>query len=281
MTSPILGIDHPILWVSDLEKAANNYRRLGFTLSQLYVHPKTVGTANYNMMFENDYLELLVSVEDNPRNAQRRARLAAEGDGLKDMGLRTGDADAAFETVKAVGLSPLPVFDHHRPEDNDTARFRIIYLPADRLLPGLGFHVIQHLTPELIWRDNSLVHANGARGVAGLVIAATDPSAIAAPYAKIFGAEPQRDTAGTIVVATGKSRLRVAPLAEIAKLFPGIHFQPAPPFVAALELFVADPLKTASFVAGAGVPHRMAADGAVEVPPEEACGVMLRFTSAR
>jgi catechol 2,3-dioxygenase-like lactoylglutathione lyase family enzyme len=281
MTSPISGIDHPILWVSDLEQAANRYRRLGFTLSQLYVHPKAVGTANYNMMFQNDYLELLVSVEDNPRNAQRRVRLATEGDGLKDMGLRTGDADAAFETVKAAGLSPLPVFDHHRPEGNETARFRIIYLPADRLLPGLGFHVIQHLTPELIWKRNAPAHPNGARGIAGLVIAAADPTAIAAPYAKVFGVEPQPDAGGTVTVAAGKSRLRVAPTAEIAKLFPGIHFKPAPPFVAALELFVADPRKTATFMAGAGVPHRMAADGAVEVPPEQACGVVLRFTSAR
>ena len=85
--------------------------------------------------------------------------------------------------------------------------------------------------------------------------------------------------------AAAESQLLIAlaPHAEdfIAKLFSGLRFKPAPPFVAALELFVADPRKTAAFMAGAGVPHRMAADGAAEVPPEEACGVVLRFTSAR
>jgi hypothetical protein len=280
-SSPITGIDHPILWVGDVEQAANAYRRLGFSLSQYYVHPKAVGTANYNMMFDNDYLEILVSVEDNPRNAQRRARLAAEGDGLKDMGLRTADADAAFETVKAAGLSPLPVFDHHRPEGSDTARFRIIYLPADRLLPGLGFHVIQHVTPEVVWHKNLPAHANGARGVAGLVMAADDPMAIATPYARVFGVTAQADAGGIVGVATGRSRLRVATPAQVTGLFSGIQFKGAPPFVAALELFVADVAGTAAFIAAAGVPHRRAPDGAVEVPPEQACGVVLRFISGR
>lgn len=280
MTHPITGIDHPILWVSDIEKAAAAYRRLGFTLSQFYVHPKAVGTANYNMMLDDDYLELLVSIEDNPRNAARRARLAAEGDGLKDMGLRASNADAAFEKVKAAGLSPLPAFDHHRPEGDDTARFRIIYLPPDRLLPGLGFHVIEHLTPELVWRRRGPAHANGARGVAGLVIAAHDPAAIAAPYAAVFGVESRTDGEGVVSVATGKSRLRVAPPTAMANLFPGIRFKPAPPFVAALELFVEDIDRTAAFVSGAGLPHRIAPDGAVEIPPEQACGVMLRFVTS-
>ena len=276
MTHPITGIDHPILWVSDIEKAAAAYRRLGFTLSQFYVHPKAVGTANYNMMLDGDYLELLVSVEDNPRNAARRARLAAEGDGLKDMGLRAANADDAFERVKAAGLSPLPVFDHHRPEGDDTARFRIIYLPPDRLLPGLGFHVIEHLTPELVWRRR-LPHANGAQGVAGLVMAAQDPATIAAPYAAVFGVEPRTDGAGTVSVAMGKSRLRVAPPSAMATLFRGVRFQPQPPFVAALELFVDNIAGTAAFLASAGVAHHLAPDGAVEIPPDQACGVALRF----
>ena len=47
-SSPITGISHAILWVRDLDVAANAYRRLGFTLGQYYLHPKSVGTANYN-----------------------------------------------------------------------------------------------------------------------------------------------------------------------------------------------------------------------------------------
>jgi catechol 2,3-dioxygenase-like lactoylglutathione lyase family enzyme len=281
MNSPITGISHCIVWVHDLEAAAASYRRLGFSLSQYYLHPKSVGTANYNMMFEDDYLELLVSIEKNERNAARLARLAAEGDGLKDLSLATRDADAAFLQVQAAGLSPLPVFEHHRPEGDAQARFRLIYLPPDKLLPGLGIHVNQRVDPELMWRSATTSHANGTTGIAGLVAVSDDPAAMAAPYAKLYGVPAERAADGSFSVAAGKARLRFVSPALAATLFPGIAFKPRPPFVPALELFVGDRAKTAAFLAGAGVPYRSAPDGALEVPPTEASGVLLRFVGKR
>jgi catechol 2,3-dioxygenase-like lactoylglutathione lyase family enzyme len=279
MSSAITGISHCVIWVRDLESAAASYRRLGFSLSQYYLHPKTVGTANYNMMFEDDYLELLVPIEKNERNAQRFARLDAEGDGLKDLALATKNADAAHETLKAAGVDPLPVFDHHRPEGNDTARFRLIYLPAHKLLPGLGIHVNQRVTPELMWRGQNLSHANGTRGIAGLVCVADDPAAMAEPFGKFYGVDVKHAANGALTVAAGKATLRFVTPALLATLFPGISFRPKAPFVAALELFVDDPAKTQAFLAGAALSHRQAPDGAIEVPPQEACGVALRFVA--
>jgi len=276
-SSPITGISHAIIWVRDLDAAAGRYGRLGFSLSQYYLHPESVGTANYNAMFEDDYLELLVSIEKNERNAARLARLDAEGDGLKDLSLATKDADAAFEIVRAAGLSPLPVFDHHRPEGAETARFRLIYLPPDKLLPGLGIHVNQRVTPELMWRGQNLLHANGTLGIAGIVAVATDPAAMAEPFAKLYGVDAECTPDGGLSVAAGKARLRFVTPALAATLFPEVHFQPKPPFAAALELFVDDTAKTREFFFRASVPHRLAADGVVEIPPEEACGVVLRF----
>lgn len=279
MSSPITGISHCVIWVRDLEAAAAAYRRLGFSLSQYYLHPKTVGTANYNMMFEDDYLELLVPIEKNERNAVRLARLNTEGDGLKDLALATKDADAAHEVVKAAGLSPLPVFDHHRPEGNETARFRLIYLPADKLLPGLGIHVNQRVTPELMWRGQNLSHGNGTRGIAGLVAVSNDPAEMAAPYAKFYGVETKQIADGVFSVAAGKATLRFVSPGLLRTLFPGTNFKPKPPFVPALELFVDDPAVTRAYMAKAQVPYRLATDGSVEIAPQEACGVLLRFVT--
>jgi len=276
-SSPIHGISHAILWVRDLDVAAAAYRRLGFTLGQYYLHPKSVGTANYNAMFEDDYLELLVSIEKNARNAARLARLDAEGDGLKDLSLATRDADAAFEQVKSAGLSPLPVFEHHRPEGNEQARFRLVYLPPDQLLPGLGIHVNQRVTPELMWRNAKTTHANGTRGIAGLVCVSDDPASMAAPFGVFYANAPVRGADGALSLKAGKATMRFVDPALAATLFSGIAFQPKPPFVAALELFVDDPAKTKAFFAETGVPHRVAPDGAVEIPPTEAHGVVLRF----
>ena len=276
-SSPITGISHAILWVRDLDVAANAYRRLGFTLGQYYLHPKSIGTANYNAMFEDDYLELLTPIERNERNAARIARLDIEGDGLKDLALATKDADASYIQVKSAGLSPLPVFDHHRPEGDEQARFRIVYLPPDQLLPGLGIHVNQRVTPELMWRHAKTTHANGTRGIAGLVCVAPNPAAMAAPFGVFYANAPANDANGGLSVKAGKAAMRFVSPALAAKLFPGITFQPKPPFVAALELFVDDLAKTKAFFAGAGVLHRLAPDGAVEIAPAEAHGVALRF----
>jgi catechol 2,3-dioxygenase-like lactoylglutathione lyase family enzyme len=278
-SSAIKGISHAIYWVRDLDGAAARFRRLGFSLSQHYLHPKSVGTANYNMMFADDYVELLTAIEDNPRNAARNARIDAEGEGIKDMGVLALDADAAFRQIDVAGLAPLPVFDHHRPEGDDTARFRIVYLPPDRLLPGLGIHVNQRVTPELMWRHATTTHANTAMGIAGLVMAADDPARTARPYAQIFGSDAAADAGGGVSVPAGKSRLRVTSPAEIARLFPGIAFKAKPPYVAALELFVADSGKTRAVLDASGIRHRTAPDGAIEVPPDEACGAVLRFVA--
>jgi hypothetical protein len=64
---------------------------------------------------------------------------------------------------------------------------------------------------------------------------------------------------------------------RLADLVPNVAFKPKPPFVAALELFVADTAQTQSCLAGRGVPHRIADGGAIAVPPEQACGVVVRF----
>ena len=280
-TSPIVGFSHAIMWVRDLEAAAARYRRLGFSLSQYYLHPKAVGTANYNMMFKDDYLELLTGVEDNPRNRQRLVRLDAEGDGLKDMSLLTKDADDAFKWVRNAGLNCMPVYAHHRPEGKEDARFRIIYMPPEELLPVLGFHVCQRLSTELMWRSANTTHANGATGVAGVILSAPDPATLAKPYSKLFGFEPQQASDGSLTVKAGKATMRFALPSRIAELFPGVRFQPKPPFAAALELFVDDPAKAKSVLAAVNVPHRSAPDGAVEVAPAEACGVVLRFVPQR
>ena len=55
----ILGADHVVIAVRDLDAAAAQWRRLGFTLSPRGTHSPLLGTGNYTIMLEDDYLELL------------------------------------------------------------------------------------------------------------------------------------------------------------------------------------------------------------------------------
>jgi hypothetical protein len=56
----VIGIDHAVVMVRDLDKAAENWRRLGFTVSPRGTHSAHMGSGNYTIMFDPDYMELLV-----------------------------------------------------------------------------------------------------------------------------------------------------------------------------------------------------------------------------
>ena len=60
--SPVLGIDHVLAGVADLEAARAAWRRLGFTVTPRGRHIGW-GTGNYCIMFPDDYVELLGIVD--------------------------------------------------------------------------------------------------------------------------------------------------------------------------------------------------------------------------
>ena len=56
--NPVIGLDHCIIAVSDLEGARQDYEKLGFTTAPLGNH-QNKATANHCLMFPETYLELL------------------------------------------------------------------------------------------------------------------------------------------------------------------------------------------------------------------------------
>ena len=95
MARQIAGIDHAIVGVRDLEQARASYQRLGFQLTPRGRHVGW-GTANYCVMFEGDYLELL-GIVDPGQFTNQLDRFLAEREGLLALALRT-DRCAARRT---------------------------------------------------------------------------------------------------------------------------------------------------------------------------------------
>src|SRR5580704_18384739 len=89
----VIGIDHAVVVVKDLDAAAETWKRLGFTLSPRGTHSAHMGTGNYTVMLDPDYFELLGIVAETPRNAQMREGLAKK-EGLGSAAMRTDDAAA-------------------------------------------------------------------------------------------------------------------------------------------------------------------------------------------
>jgi catechol 2,3-dioxygenase-like lactoylglutathione lyase family enzyme len=76
MIPTILGLDHVVIAVRDLDAAAAEWAALGFRLSPRGTHSEHMGSGNYTMMFGEDYLELLGVLAEKPHNAPLRGFLA-------------------------------------------------------------------------------------------------------------------------------------------------------------------------------------------------------------
>lgn len=280
MAKAFTGIDHCMIVVRDLDAAAARYRRLGFTLTPRGIHSSYMGTGNNCIMFQEDYLELLGVLTATDANFARLKSLERDGEGLKELALAGPSADAAREAFAAAELDPLPAIEFSRPVDLPTgpreAKFRVTRLPYNRL-PGLNLFMCQHYTRNLVWLPQYQSHANGVRAIAGLVVAVADPALAAVPYAKLLGTSVVAVGDGGAKVRIGQAELRFVTPAALATQFPNVRFRAASAFVAALQLATDDPAKAAAHLAQEGVPHARAGDGAVEVPPDEACGVLIRF----
>jgi hypothetical protein len=130
-----LAIDHAVIAVRDLERAAADFRALGFTLTPRGHH--SIGSQNHCIMFGSTYIELLVAPVAHPWLDYYRSF----GEGLAAVAFSTDDADAASRELRAK-----PPMDLSRPVEGGVARFRLVQLELPYVF------VCQHLTRELVWR---------------------------------------------------------------------------------------------------------------------------------
>ena len=175
MTSPITGIDHVVIAVNDLERAAAVYRRLGFTLSPRGVHSPVLGTANHTIMLQRDYFELLGIVAPTEANVRWRSALA-EGDGIVAAALATPDAAAAHAAWERSGLNPERTISFSRPVDRPggetvEARFEVVNLPRTAV-PAAAVFACGHLTRDAVWLPELIEHPNTAVALRKMTIAA-------------------------------------------------------------------------------------------------------------
>ena len=102
----IIGIDHAVVMVADLDKAAANWKRLGFTVSPRGTHSAKMGSGNYTIMLDPDYIELLGVLAETEHNAPARAFLARRGEGIERIAFTAIDSAAGAEEIRARGYEP-------------------------------------------------------------------------------------------------------------------------------------------------------------------------------
>ncbi|SLN74597.1 VOC family protein [Oceanibacterium hippocampi] len=273
----ITGLDHVLIGVAGLEAARAVYERLGFTMTPRGRHTGWA-TANYCIMFENDYLELLGIVEAGGESNGLDRFLEARGEGLLGLALASGDAPATRQQLSAGGLAPSPLRDLSRKlelrEGDVEPRFALVHLPAEEV-PGLRLFIVQHLTPELMRRREWLVHANGARRVSAIVARHVAPASLAVAYVRLLGPDAVRhDDADELRLDLGGTTIRFLSPARAAADYPDAGGSDEA--LVGLEIDCGGPAAARDVLARNGVPHRDTATG-IRVAPADACGVTLDF----
>jgi len=216
--TPVL--DHVVVDVHDrLDAAVETYGRLGFSLTDRGRH--TLGSANHLAMFATNYLELL-GWEAGYAPPRPEMSLARFPPGLNGLVFRMDDADALFEQLTAAGLPAVEPMAFSRPVELpsgvEDARFRTIRFQTG-FLENLRFYFCQHLTPELVWRDEWLTHENSAADVARVVLVAEDSARLAKLFATICGADRVAVTPEGCSVRAENAAIDVVRRAGLARMY--------------------------------------------------------------
>jgi hypothetical protein len=277
----IIGIDHAVVVVKDLDAAAANWKSLGFTVSPRGTHSAKMGSGNYTMMLGPDYLELLGVLNETEHNAPTRAFLARRGEGIERIAFTTTDATVGAEEIRARGYTPIGPTDFERPVTMpdgtlSAAKFATYQWPYDEAPGGLRLFACQHKTRETVWIPELMVHANTAKRLKKVVIVTPEPEKDAAQLVKMIDGAAKTEADGAVTVPSGGTRADFVFVTKdvLAKHFPGTSLSGIPERGGiALVFGVADVAAAEKAVGAAGA----RSDVGVVVPPSKGNGVLLAF----
>lgn len=186
----ILGIDHILIAVEDLEKAMEVYRRLGFQVLVGGEHPQ-VGTHNALVpLADGSYLEL-VGVR-KPELAQQFPfgqqvlEAIARPNRLVGFALESADVNGDVQAIRDRGLTmaKAPPGGRVRP-DGQQVSWRTAH-PEDPRLPFL----IQDTTPRSLRVPPSPGGLNGSTQVGWVEVGAADLQPAITAYTQLLGERP-------------------------------------------------------------------------------------------
>lgn len=168
------SIDHVVLVVDDLDRAATAYERLGFTLTPRAFHDERMGTTNRLAQFAGrNFIELLEV--DRPAGVEEHALGAApprfsfgahnrdfvgKRNGISTLVLTTADARGDLAAWQAAGLRTYAPFAFERAATlPDGARVTVAFslgFATSPAMPELAFFACENRFPDGIMAQTPL-----------------------------------------------------------------------------------------------------------------------------
>lgn len=213
-----IGLDHAGIVAADLDAAAAAFTALGFHLTPVAAHASG-RTANRCAMFrDGGYLELMATV---PGQASATLdRFLARGPGAHILALDIPETDAAVDRLARAGIAAeASIAERDAGPGGPKARFAVI-MPPDP--PAGRVLLIRHLTRDLLWRPEHMVHPNGALALIEAVFATETPAETVSYLSRLTGRPAEPDPLGGYRIALARGVIRVLPARSAAAVFPGL-----------------------------------------------------------
>jgi hypothetical protein len=243
-----------------------------------------MGSGNYTIMLDPDYMELLGVLVETEHNSPTRAFLAKRGEGIERIAFAAVDSAAGAEEIRAHGYEPLGPTDFERPVtmpdgSQSAARFRIFQWPLSEAPGGLRIFACQHKTREAVWIPELMKHANGAKRLKQALVVSPEPAKVAAHLARMIDRDVEAEPDGAAAVPSGSDRADFIFLTkdQLGRRYPEVSLAGLPERGGAGLVLAASDLATAEKALGSSGVH---SGTAVCVAPAAANGTLLVFIQA-
>jgi hypothetical protein len=181
----LLGIDHLVIVVKDLQQAARDYEQLGFTVVPGGKHP--VGSHNVLISFsDGSYLEIIAFYRE--ARDHRWWEPLQRGERLVDFCMQTNDLVGDTRKLREAGVAindPVP-WSRTRP---DGYELKWVLSLAQGSHRGVAPFLIQDTTPRQERIPQTFIHKNGATGISSLIVAVEELSEVRRWYDRVLESE--------------------------------------------------------------------------------------------
>lgn len=285
------GLDHVAHAVRDLDAGAALYRSLGFTVGARNRHPW--GTHNNIVQFPGCFIELLALAEPDKLGSDGFSVLfgAYHGEflkrheGLSLLILESRDAAADEIAFRQTGIAASPVLrferEGRRPDGSPVKVAFSLVFAEDKRTPEIRFAVCQQHFPENFWNPDFQTHANGTKGMAGVVMVAPTPMQHRDFMLAFVGAAAASDVDDGFAIDTPRGLIEmITPAVFLARYGVASPDVAGGARLAALRFAVEDPDLLQGIPEEAGIAG-LDAGGRTVIGPKDAMGAALVFETSR
>lgn len=226
------GIDHLVLCVHDLKKAAEVYNRLGFTMTPQAQHP--FGTGNILAQLDGFFLEVLsvTKPQNIPEHEGQNFSFGAfnrdflkNREGMSMLVLDSTDEEQDRAEYQGKNLHVFEPFEFKRlakqPDGHsETVGFSLTFVD-DPALPDMAFFTCKQWRPDLFWKPDYQKHANGALNIAETYVVSGDPESAGNFFDAFSGGDRVSSPDGVSKTTTARGDLVSMTPEVFTQHFPG------------------------------------------------------------